>query len=160
MEDAASELSLEPGTVFWVRCVLERLKQVDSSVPSSISNSKAATKLLEPIQTADREYIAVISLTTKNEPLAVSIEAVGSTSSVSVEPGMLFRVPLLAGAAAIILAHNHPSGDPTPSSADRRFTEDVGAAAKTLGIRLIDHLIVAPGGSYYSFLDEGGLPSN
>lgn len=157
MDAAISELPLEPGTVFWVRCVLERLKEVDGSVPSSISNSKAAAKLLEPIQNADREYIAVISLTTKNEPLAVSIEAVGSTTAVSAEPGVLFRVPMLAGAAAIILAHNHPSGDPAPSSADRRFTEDVEKAAKTLGIRLIDHLIVAPGGGYYSFLDEGIL---
>ncbi len=56
-----------------------------------------------------------------------------------------------------IVGHNHPSGDPAPSSADRRYTEDVAAAAKLLGIGLLDHLIVAPGGSYFSFLDEGLL---
>jgi len=158
MEPALSESVIQPGTIYWVRCVLERLKETDGPAPGKLSNSATAAKLLEPIQNGDREYIAVISLSVKNEPLAVSIEAVGSTASVSVEPNVLFRVPILAGAAAIILGHNHPSGDPTPSSADRRFTEDVGKAARTLGIHLVDHLIVAPGGRYYSFLDEGLLP--
>lgn len=148
---------LPPGSVtFWVRCVLERLGPAGDG-KRIISSSDAASHF-EPIRNSDRELVAVIALSTKNEPVALSVEAVGSTSSVSVEPGVLFRVPMLAAASAIIIGHNHPSGDPTPSAADRRFTSDVQAAATLLGIRLLDHIIVAPGGVYYSFLDEGALP--
>ncbi len=149
------EAAISPGTVYWVRCVLERQKGIEPPVAERLSNSQSAVKLLEFIRNADREHVVVISLSSQNEPLAISIEAVGGTNSVKSDPAELFRVPLLAGAVGIIVGHNHPSGDPTPSSADRRYTEDVRAAAKLLGIRLLDHLIVAPGGSYYSFLDEG-----
>lgn len=145
------------GTVYWVRCVLERQKGIEPPAAERLSNSQSAVKLLEFIRNADREHVVVISLSSQNEPLAISIEAVGGTNSVKSDPAELFRVPLLAGAVGIIVGHNHPSGDPTPSSADRRYTEDVAAAAKMLGIRLLDHLIVAPGGSYFSFLDEGLL---
>lgn len=151
------EAAISPGTVYWVRCVLERQKGIEPPAAERLSNSQTAVKLLEFIRNADREHVVVISLSSQNEPLAISIEAVGGTNSVKSDPAELFRVPLLAGAVGIIVGHNHPSGDPTPSSADRRYTEDVTAAAKLLGIRLLDHLIIAPGGSYYSFLDEGLL---
>lgn len=153
MEDAIS-----PGTVYWVRCVLERQKGLKPPAAERLFNSQTAVKLLEFIRNADREHMVTISLSTKNEPLAISVEAIGSTNSLKSDLAELFRVPILAGAVGIIIGHNHPSGDPSPSSADRRYTEDVAAAAKMLGIRLLDHLIVVPGESYYSFLDEGALP--
>ena len=149
------EAAISHGTVYWVRCVLERQKGIEPPAAKRLSDSQSAVKLLEFIRNADREHVVVISLSSQNEPLAISIEAVGGTNSVKSDPAELFRVPLLAGAVGIIVGHNHPSGDPTPSSADRRYTEDVASAAKLLGIRLLDHLIVAPGGSYYSFLDDG-----
>lgn len=152
------EAAVTPGTVYWVRCVLERQKGIGGKPAGRLSNSQSAVKLLEFIRNTDREHIVTISLSTKNEPLAISVEAIGSTNSVKSGPAELFRVPILAGAVGIIIGHNHPSGDPSPSSADRLYTQDVAASAKLLGIRLIDHIIVAPGSAYYSFLDEGALP--
>jgi len=64
---------------------------------------------------------------------------------------------ILLGAAAIVLSHNHPSGDPTPSPDDIRMTERMSKAADILGIRLLDHVIIGELGSF-SFRDAGRLP--
>lgn len=64
---------------------------------------------------------------------------------------------ILANAAAIIVAHNHPSGEPTPSYEDIELTKRLKAAAELLGIRLLDHIIVGENGRFYSFLEDGAL---
>lgn len=157
MEAVTLKPAIQTGTVYWVRCVLERQKGLEPPAAERISSSQSAAKLMELIRNADREHIVTVSLSTKNEPLAISIEAVGGTNSVRSDPAELFRVPLLSGATGIIIGHNHPSGDPAPSAADRRYTQDIAASAKLLGIRLLDHIILTPGTGYFSFLDEGLL---
>ena len=80
----------------------------------------------------------------------------GSTTACPVLPADVFRYPLIAGAVGIILAHNHPSGDVTPSQEDRAITQRIVEASTLLGLRMLDHLIVSDE-RHYSFLDAGEL---
>lgn len=79
----------------------------------------------------------------------------GPLDTLLVHPREVFKAALLANAAAIVVAHNHPSGDPTPSPDDMEMTRRLVAAGGVLGMSVLDHIIVGHGG-YYSF-HEGGL---
>jgi DNA repair protein RadC len=81
----------------------------------------------------------------------------GSMVGTVVDPRMIFTVALKMRAAAIILAHNHPSCALYPSQADKNITQKLVAAGKLLEIPVLDHLILSPEGGYYSFADEGLL---
>lgn len=81
----------------------------------------------------------------------------GSDAFTVVDARQVFRVALGVGASAVLLAHNHPSGDPTPSAQDRAVTERVAHAGRVLGVPLVDHLVVG-GAAYTSLAEEGLLP--
>lgn len=78
----------------------------------------------------------------------------GESDSVRVQPRDVLRPVLIERAAAFILVHNHPSGDATPSDADRAFTDQIVAGAEILGLGLVDHVVIGRPG-YFSFADEG-----
>ncbi len=87
----------------------------------------------------------------------------GTLSRVIVHPRDIFREAIKHSAHCIVIAHNHPSGDPTPSKADRQLTEQLAAAAAILHIRIIDHVIIGAESSaghlpYYSFQEHGEMP--
>ncbi len=132
-----------------------RLERSQLEDRPQVSNSETAFRVLrEHFRDPSREEIVTLLLDTKNRLLRAVHCTTGGTDSVSLDPACLFRDAVREGAAALILSHSHPSGDPAPSSADRRFTSDAVAAGKTLSVRVLDHLIVA-GPRYFSFLDEG-----
>lgn len=81
----------------------------------------------------------------------------GSDAFTVVDPRQIFRVAVQCGASAILLAHNHPSGDPTPSRQDEDVTRRVVGAGRTLGVPLVDHLVVA-GSRYVSLAERGVVP--
>lgn len=90
----------------------------------------------------DREHCLLVSLDTRNRVLAVDIVSIGSVDHTFMAPREIYRDALLRGAAAIVLAHNHPSGDPTPSAADTAITRRLATAGAALGVPLVDHLVV------------------
>jgi len=102
------------------------------------------------------EEMMVVHLDAKNKPIGWQIISQGSLTLSIVHPREVFKGAILANSAAIVLAHNHPSGDPTPSSEDRELTSRLKMAGELLGIRLVDHIIVCDK-SYRSFADEGWL---
>jgi len=104
------------------------------------------------------EHFAVAALDSRKRVIAAEVLTIGSAAHTVVDPRQVFRWALLqgkSGAAAIIIAHNHPSGDPTPSVSDRQVTRRVAAAGRTLGIELLDHIVVGSGGNYASLAEEG-----
>lgn len=122
-----------------------------------IGNSQAAVEAVRPlIMMSDREMMVVMSLSTKREPLAVEIVAVGSLDGCMMSIGNIFKHSLLSNAASVICFHNHPSGDPTPSPCDYQSTERIREAGKLLGIELVDHIIIGAE-AYYSFQDHGEI---
>ena len=90
----------------------------------------------------DREAFLVIHLDTKRRALSVEVVAVGTLASTLVHPREVFKGAMLANASAIILAHNHPSGDPSPSQEDLALTRGLLEAGAVVGIAVEDHVIV------------------
>lgn len=105
----------------------------------------------------DRECFCVMFLNTKNRVIGLNLVSVGILDSALVHPREVFKPAILANAASIILAHNHPSGEPWPSGEDRRVTRTLCEAGKILGIEVLDHIIVGERGDYLSFKELGYL---
>lgn len=105
------------------------------------------------------ESAYLIHLKTNNQVLGVQRLAIGGTRATVIDPKLVFATALKALSAGIILAHNHPSGNLAPSQSDRALTERLFKGAKLLDMKLLDHLILTPDGGYYSFADEGVMPS-
>lgn len=93
----------------------------------------------------DREHFVIVLLNRKNGIIGINTVSVGDLSSSIVHPREVFKPAIVAGAASIILAHNHPSGDPTPSSQDLAVTKRIKEAGDILGIDVLDHIIIGDG---------------
>lgn len=119
-------------------------------VPTVLGPEGCARILRERIAECDREHIAVLLLDTKHKPLGVHIVAVGSIDSCSADPRYVYRAALVTNAATVVLAHNHPSGDPTPSMADVTCTKRMIEAGVILGMELLDHIVIGDGDRYVS----------
>lgn len=102
----------------------------------------------------DVEHFVALALDARQRVLAVLPIARGSLAACPVAPADVFRALLREAAAATVLAHNHPSGDPSPSSEDLALTERMASAGTLLGIRVLDHVIIGRTG-HFSFLDAG-----
>jgi len=105
-----------------------------------------------------QEYFVCISLNGANEVIEKRVVTIGLLDKNSVHPREVFADVIAERAAAVIFAHNHPSGDLQPSEADRRIHEQLTDAAKILGIRVLEHVIVSKKG-YYSFQEAGLIHS-
>lgn len=90
----------------------------------------------------DREQLIVCCLDTKNQPLNIHVVSMGSLNASIIHPREIFKTTILSNAASIILYHNHPSGDPTPSSEDLSATGRIHDCGKLMGIDLLDHIII------------------
>jgi DNA repair protein RadC len=102
------------------------------------------------------EQFGVVLLDTKHRVLRVSIVSVGTLDASVVHPREVFREAVSAGAAAIVLFHNHPSGDPHPSAEDVRLTKRLLAAGDLMGIDVLDHVVISET-RYYSMKETKAL---
>ena len=122
-----------------------------------IREASDVAELLRPRFRAEkREHFLVLPLSAKNEVLMVADVSVGTLTNALVHPREVFEPPIRCGAAHIILAHNHPSGDPAPSAEDHRLTRVLKDAGALLGIPVTDHVIIG-GDGFFSFAEEGVL---
>jgi DNA repair protein RadC len=103
----------------------------------------------------DREHFWSLALNTKNQLLRTVEVSVGSLNASIVHPRELFRAAVRLSAASVVIVHNHPSGDPTPSSADVQLTRRLVKAGDVLGIDVLDHVVIGDGGEYASLRDLG-----
>lgn len=103
-----------------------------------------------------KEYFFSVHLDGKNRILCLDCVSVGSLNQSIVHPREVFKTALLSSAAAIILVHNHPTGDPTPSSEDMTITRRLKEGGDLLGVRILDHIIVGSDGMT-SFVERGLL---
>lgn len=119
-----------------------------------VTSPESAYSLLKDIfNNADREMFAVLCLNTKNEPTHINICHVGTLNTSLVHPREVLKPAVLSNSSSIIIAHNHPSGDTTPSEEDRKVTERLREACAIMGIDLLDHLILGDD-KYYSFKEN------
>ena len=122
--------------------------------PVKVSGPPEALDIAREILTGlDREAFYVLPLSARNEIIGKHMVSMGSVSGSVVHPREVFKICVLANASGVILLHNHPSGDPTPSQEDLQITKQLVATGKILGIPVIDHLIIADD-RHMSFADE------
>lgn len=100
-----------------------------------------------------KEYFFALHLDGKNRIICVDEVSVGSLNQSVVHPREVFKTALVSSAAALIILHNHPSGDPTPSREDIEITRRLKDAGEILGVRLLDHIVI--GDTYCSFVERG-----
>ena len=112
--------------------------------------------LLQLLQDQPCEVFAILCLSTKHRVIAYHEVSRGTLDATLVHPREVFKAALLANAAAIVLCHNHPSGEPTPSPDDLQLTRRLVGAGALLGVDVLDHVIVGDG-RYYSFKESGCL---
>ena len=133
-----------------------RAQQTAKSRPRIREASDVAELLRPRFRVEKREHFLVLPLSAKNEVLMVADVSVGTLTNALVHPREVFEPPIRCGAAHIILAHNHPSGDPAPSAEDHRLTRVLKDAGALLGIPVTDHVIIG-GAGFFSFAEEGVL---
>ena len=120
-----------------------------------IQASDRAALLLRPLFAGlDREQFLICGLDAKHGLIGINIVSTGSLTLAIVHPREVFKPLILMNAGAWLCAHNHPSGDTTPSPEDRVLTKRLRDAGELFGIPLLDHLILADE-RYYSFADQG-----
>ena len=124
--------------------------------PPSIITPKDVHTLLAPEMSGlAQEQLRVLLLDTKNKVVGQRVVYQGNISSAIVRPAEVLRPAVVEAVPSIIVSHNHPSGDPTPSPEDAACTRDMSQAAKLLGIDLLDHIVI--GGKRFVSLKERGL---
>lgn len=140
------------------RCQLVKETALTMAERAVIAKPEDAARLLaEYLQGADREYFVVMLLDTKNRVIGLSTVSVGILDSSLVHPREVFKPAIISNAASILVGHNHPSGDPTPSGEDHRVTERLQQAGELLGIDLLDHVIIGEEGRWVSLKERGVL---
>src|SRR5262245_8789767 len=97
-----------------------------------------------------REHFVALLLDGRHRPIAYQVVSVGTATASLVHPREVFQAAVSLGACALIVAHNHPSGDPTPSAEDREVTSRLAQAGRVLGIQLLDSIVVGDRGGYVS----------
>lgn len=134
---ATCSLALRPAPPAW------SLRPGDPAARPQVSRPEVAVGILAPLLTGlDREVAVLLALDTKHRLLAVETVSVGTAAHTFMAPREIYRCALAAGASAIVLAHNHPSGDATASADDRQVTQRLARAGTLLGVTLVDHLVV------------------
>ena len=130
--------------------------RVKPSEMDKIVTSNEAYEILKKIypNLEHREYFYMLCLNRNNKVLGYSLISMGGLSSTVVDVRIIFQTALKASACSIILSHNHPSGNLTPSEADKDINKKIKEAGRLLHIPVLDHLILTPE-TFLSFADEG-----
>ena len=136
-----------------MRCLVCLVRENASDEIIKINNESDAYELVkDELVNSDREMILSVMLTVKNDLIGVETVSIGSITASTTTPRDIFKSAILANAVAIIICHNHPSGELIPSDADIVITKQLTAAGELLGIKVLDHLIVSNHG-YKSLRD-------
>ncbi len=160
VEELSSIKGMGPVKAAQLKAALEigrRLALVSVSERPSIRGPQdAAAMVMEEMRHLDREHFCALLLNTKHQVLAKETISIGTLNSSVVHPRELFKAAIKRSASAVILVHNHPSGDPTPSREDREITRRLQDAGSIIGIEVLDHIVIGDN-RFISFRDKGML---
>jgi DNA repair protein RadC len=122
-----------------------------------LNGTEAAISFLTALERKDIENFVAIYLDIKNKVIGL-YQIEGTVSQCPIHPREVVRRALLVGAGALILAHNHPSGNPEPSAEDMKVTSSIQKAARMFDMELYDHIIIGEAGKFHSMRETGTLP--
>jgi len=141
-----------------VKAALELAKRLSrftgQPLPVIKSPGDAAGLVMDEMRHLDREHFRALLLNTRNQVIANDEVSIGTLNTSSVHPRELFRNAIKRSAASLVLVHNHPSGDATPSKEDLDVTRRLSEAGKIIGIEVLDHIIIGDN-KFTSFKAEG-----
>jgi DNA repair protein RadC len=143
------------AAAFLAAVELARRDVTDVHRPTLRTAGDVVAQSLE-IRDKKKEYLLAFFLNARHQLLAKEVISIGTLTASLAHPREIFSPAIGKAAAGVILVHNHPSGDPSPSDEDIRLTKRIAQAGVIMGIELLDHLIVAENGCY-SFKASGGL---
>ena len=136
-------------------CVSNGGVKATGSKKQGITSPEAAVGIFSAyLDGLDREVFCIAMLDTKNHIIGINTVSMGTLNSTAVHPREVFKPACIIGANAILLCHNHPSGDPEPSREDKEITDRLKEAGKVLGIDVLDHIVIGDG-THYSFREHG-----
>lgn len=130
-----------------------RMSRLASPLMRVTKAEEIVTRFRSRLIDLDVEEFWALALSRANAPIADLLISRGGQSGTVVDPKVVFRKALSVRAAAVVLIHNHPSGNPNPSAADRRLTDDLSAVGKSMDLPVLDHIIIA-GIGHFSFADN------
>ncbi len=160
LEELQENKGIGPSKAVTIKAALElgsRLATTPRGETGSITSPRLAADLfMEELRYKKKEYFKILLLNTKNHVISKEEISVGSLSASIVHPREIFNIPLRKSAASVILFHNHPSGDPSPSQEDLEVTRRLVDAGSLLGIAIRDHIIIGDG-CFFSFREKGLL---
>ena len=126
-----------------------------------MNNPDVAIRVMnEFLSQMDRELFCIVNLQADLTPINMNIVSVGSLNEALINPREIFKSAILSNAHSMMLIHNHPSGNLTPSTSDIQTTARMQELGKLMGISLVDHIITGRDGNYYSFRDKGEFPDS
>lgn len=126
-----------------------------------MNNPDVAIRVMnEFLSQMDRELFCIVNLQADLTPINMNIVSVGSLNEALINPREIFKSAILSNAHSMMLIHNHPSGDLTPSTSDIQTTARMQELGELMGISLVDHIITGRNGNYYSFRDKGEFPDS
>lgn len=140
--------------MYKVTCSL-MVKETVAADAARATKSSEVAEYCQDMAVLLQESVQVVMLNSKNKIIGREMISLGAMDASHVDPKILFRHILLRGARSFILVHNHPSGDPAPSSDDMKITQKIKDCSKILDVIMLDHVIIGDNGKYFSFADEG-----
>ncbi len=156
--ELCAERGLSEAKTCQLMAALELGRRFISLAPQDravINSPQDVANLLQAEMAAlEQEHLRVLLLNTRNQVLRTEEVYVGNVNSSIVRPAEVFRPAVRDNAPSIIIVHNHPSGDPTPSPEDVNITRELVAVGKLLSIELLDHLVIGSGGRYVSLNEK------
>lgn len=155
-EDLRGIAGLGPAKATLISAALELARRILCPGRTRITYPTDVLPLVAHYGDRKQEYFLCLSLNGAHEVIATRVVSVGLVNRALVHPREVFAEPVTDRAAAVVVAHNHPSGHVEPSREDRDVTERLTAAGRTLGIQVLDHIIFSTEG-YYSFLEHGAM---
>ena len=120
----------------------------------NISKPEQIVKSLQSLALSDREVLVGLYLNSRDQVIAYHVISMGTVNLSILHPREVFKPAIIKNACSVIVAHNHPSNNAIPSQADLDVTRRLKTAGMILGIKLVDHIIITPGGKAYSIIKE------
>lgn len=148
--------SENPSYLREVEIKFKKRRVKNGMAEASVTDASQVFELFGDLQNEMKEKLITLNLDAQNKIICFEVVAIGNVSSIYGRPMEAFRTSFGVNASGAIVIHNHPSGDPTPSDADKTFTEALVRMSKDMGMVFHDHVVIGED-SYFSFAEAGLL---
>lgn len=142
--------------IYGLEVRVQLIREKNNVKNPAVKSPEDVYELVKHLKDSDREQLLTICLDARNNVLSIETTAIGTLTANLVHPREVFKTAVLQNAAGIIVAHNHPSGETTPSDDDINITKRLFEASKIMDIALLDHVIIG-NGSFKSLKEMGKM---